>query len=216
MQQLSWTISLGDQTNVIVLPLCVYPFLLTVSRLPSFLPWSKASSHPFLSPICKTPLDLHSLFSPPGDKTPCCLSLCAHDTGGTRPGRVGGSDTSAPKTTALFSHLNQVRRNSASSFHIPPKIHPVTTTYVLTHTQCQQRYGHIINVGVLFNILLLKLWGKLMKREHNDWWELPLQSEQHVGEKRSHQKSRNSKRAPPRVIANVLQIMLIKDNKRAY
>lgn len=48
MQQLSSTISPGDQTNAIVLPLHVYSFLLAISRLLSFLTWSKASSHSFL------------------------------------------------------------------------------------------------------------------------------------------------------------------------
>lgn len=37
MQQLGSAISLGDQTNGIVLPLHVRPFLIAISRLPSFL-----------------------------------------------------------------------------------------------------------------------------------------------------------------------------------
>lgn len=37
MQQLSSTISLGDQANAIMLPMHVYPFLLATFRLPTFL-----------------------------------------------------------------------------------------------------------------------------------------------------------------------------------
>lgn len=46
-QQLSSTISPEDQTNAIVLQMHVYPFLLAISQLLSFLVWSKASSHFF-------------------------------------------------------------------------------------------------------------------------------------------------------------------------
>ena len=95
MQHLSSTISLGDQTNAIVLPLHVYPFLLAISRLPSYLAWSKASSHPFLPPDLQDAPRL----------TPCFLSLWVQETGGMRPGRVGKvNNVWLQNSSTVFKH----------------------------------------------------------------------------------------------------------------
>lgn len=106
MQQLSSTISLGDQTNTIVLPLRAYPFLLAISRLPSFLAWSKASSHPFLSPYLSDTSRLTlTLFTSGRQNAWLPFPLCSRDRRSTRPGGGwwGVRDVCPQNNSTLFS-----------------------------------------------------------------------------------------------------------------
>lgn len=108
--------------------------------------------------FCQTPLDLHSLFSPPGDTSLFSLfmRLEANDQ------EMCGSAKPAPKELFfLFFFLSQVKGKlqfsltlsivifALSFMSYSPKPHPVTLTkYMRAHWQCQQGCGFIINVGV--------------------------------------------------------------------
>lgn len=168
MQQLSSTIPLRDQTNATCNAATACLLIPSRHLSPAFFPrmiQSLVSSPPFLL-SARHPSTYTHCFQL--RKTKCLVAFPSVLTRREEQDLEERGARCPHNNSTVFSPQS---REEEYCFDQPysPKPHPFRTKYVLTHTHSVGRGADATSMWEYFHHLeLLKLWGKLMKRGHND------------------------------------------------